>query len=92
MWQALAHGTAEDYVFATGELHSVQDVVEIAFATVGLDWKKHIRRDERFMRPADPQQLVGNPAKARAVLGWKATVTFAEMVRQMTEAELRAMK
>jgi GDPmannose 4,6-dehydratase len=92
MWLALQHGTAEDFVLATGELHSVQDVVEIAFETVGLDWQKYIRRDERFMRPADPQQLIGNPAKARDVLKWQPTVTFHEMVKAMTEAELRSMK
>ncbi|MBI3881259.1 MAG: GDP-mannose 4,6-dehydratase [Verrucomicrobia bacterium] len=89
MWRSLNHATAEDFVFATGELHSVQEVVELSFATVGLEWEKYVRRDERFMRPAEPQRLVGNPAKAARVLGWKPEVRFTEMVRRMTEAELK---
>lgn len=91
MWLALQHTTADDYVFATGELHSVQNVVEAAFAVVGLDWKKHVKQDPRFLRPAEPLHLVGNAAKARRVLGWKPQTTFAELITEMTRAELEAL-
>jgi GDPmannose 4,6-dehydratase len=87
MWLSLQHGQPGDYVFATGELHSVQEVVEAAFAAVGLDWRQHLRKDPRFLRPAEPQRLVGNPAKARSVLGWKPEVGFSELIHRMTEAE-----
>lgn len=92
MWLAVNHETADDFLFASGEMHTVQEVVEIAFETAGLEWQRYLRQDERFMRPADPQELVGNSAKARAVLGWRPSVTFRELVTRMTEAELAALK
>lgn len=88
MWLTLQHETPEDFVFATGILHSVQDIVEHAFQTVGIDWKKYARQDPRFMRRAEPHRLVGNPAKARKLLGWKPETTFEELIREMTLAEL----
>jgi GDPmannose 4,6-dehydratase len=88
MWLTLQHDTPDNFVFATGQLHSVQEVVDIAFKTVGLDWSKHVRRDQRFMRPAEPQRLVGNPAKAKSVLGWEAKISFHDLVVEMTESEL----
>ena len=88
MWLTIQHGTPEDFVFATGVLHSVQDIVEGAFQAVGLDWKSHIRQDARFMRLAEPHQLVGNPAKAREVLQWKPETTFEALIREMALAEL----
>ena len=88
MWLTLQHGTAEDFVFATGVLHSVQDIVEHAFAAVALDWKSHVRKDERFMRLAEPQRLVGNPAKALEVLRWNPESTFEDLIREMTLGEL----
>src|SRR5271165_5625034 len=71
MWLTLQHDTPEDFVFATGQLHTVQDVVEAAFSVVGLDWKEYVKQDARFMRPAEPLRLVGNPAKARELLKWE---------------------
>jgi len=91
MWLALQHATADDYVFATGQLHSVQDVVEAAFGVVGLDWRKHVKQDDRFLRPAEPLHLVGNAAKARRVLRWEPQTTFAELIKEMTRAELEAL-
>ena len=88
MWLALQHATPEDFVFATGVLHSVQDVVEHAFEAVGLDWKPYVRQGERFFRRAEPHRLVGNAAKARALLDWNPTSDFAALIREMTEAEL----
>lgn len=87
MWLSLQHETAEDYVFATGRLHSVQDVVETAFATMNLDWKQHLRQDNRLLRPAEPQRLLGNPAKARRLLNWEPSITFKQMIEDMTRAE-----
>jgi GDPmannose 4,6-dehydratase len=88
MWLALQHQTPEDFVFATGELHTVQDIVEHAFAAVDLDWKDHVRVDERFMRPAESTHLVGNPTKARTLLGWTPGKPFEELIKEMTLAEL----
>lgn len=92
MWMVLQHPTSEDFIFATGKLHSVQDVVEIAFATVGLNWKDYLKRDPRLMRPTESQCLVGDPSKARELLGWRCEYEFADMIREMTLAELDALK
>ncbi|MEO6567236.1 MAG: GDP-mannose 4,6-dehydratase [Opitutaceae bacterium] len=88
MWMTLNHERPEDFIFATGKLHRVQDVVELAFGAVNLDWKKFVRRDERMMRPTEPLSLVGNPAKAKKLLGWEAQLDFPELIRQMTRADL----
>lgn len=89
MWLALQQKQPEDFVFASGELHSVQEVVEIAFETAGLDWRKFVVRDPRFFRPAEPTRLVGNAEKARRVLGWNRTSTFRELITEMTRTELK---
>lgn len=86
MWLALQHPTPEDFVFATGELHSVQQVAEIAFATLGLNWSDFVRQDPALLRPVDATRLVGNPAKAERLLGWKRTVRFEQVIREMTLA------
>lgn len=91
MWLALQAQTAEDYVFATGRLHSVQDAVERAFSILQLDWSKYVGRDARFARPSEPHRLVGNPAKAERLLGWRPTVSFDGLIAEMTEAELEAL-
>lgn len=88
MWLALQHPTPEDYVFATGQLHSVRDVVECAFRELGLDWRQHVRHDPELLRSNDPRNLVGNPAKAMRLLGWKHTKAFAEVIAEMTRVEL----
>ncbi len=91
MWLVLQHKHAEDFVFATGKLHSVQDVVEAAFAVAGLDWRKHVKKDKRFMRPAEPLHLLGNAAKAARLLKWRPQIAFTELIREMTEAEIAAL-
>ncbi|MGV3772318.1 MAG: GDP-mannose 4,6-dehydratase [Verrucomicrobiales bacterium] len=91
MWQALQHPEPHDYVFATGQLHSVQDVVEIAFNTVGLDWKQYVKQDPRFMRPAEPQRLVGDASRAKKLLGWEPQTTFQQLIKEMTESELQEL-
>ena len=88
MWLALQHGTADDFVFATGQLHSVQDVVETAFAAAQLDWRRYVKQEPRLLRPAEPHRLVGNAAKARSVLGWEPKTSFADLITGMTQAEL----
>ena len=88
MWLALQRHTAEDYVFATGQLHSVQDVIEMAFATAGLEWQQHVKQDPRLIRPVEPQRLVGNPAKARRLLNWESHTSFQEMIQEMVQSEL----
>jgi GDPmannose 4,6-dehydratase len=88
MWLTLQHDTPQDFVFATGVLHSVQDIVEQAFHAAGLDWKSHIRQDERFIRRAEPHRLVGNPAKAGELLQWQPETTFETLIREMTLAEI----
>jgi GDPmannose 4,6-dehydratase len=91
MWLALQHDSAEDFVFATGRLHSVQEVVEIAFRTAGLDWCRHVRHDPKLFRPADPSHPVGNAAKARHLLNWQPDTTFEHLITEMVETELAAL-
>jgi GDPmannose 4,6-dehydratase len=91
MWLTLQHSAPDDFVFATGTLHTVQDVLEQAFAVVGLDWQPYVRRDERLLRSQEPFALVGNPAKAERVLGWRRETDFAGLIRHMVEAELAEM-
>ena len=92
MFLALQHETPGDYVFATGELNSVEDVVRIAFETVGLDWKQFVKQDPRFMRPAEPQRLIGDARKAEQQLGWKRTRTFKQLIAEMTLSDLENLR
>ncbi|MGE0813641.1 MAG: GDP-mannose 4,6-dehydratase [Vicinamibacterales bacterium] len=89
MWLMLQQDKPDDYVIATGESHSVQRLVELAFQHVGLDWREHVKFDPRFMRPAEVDHLIGNPAKARRVLGWTPDVSFEQLVGMMVEADVR---
>jgi GDPmannose 4,6-dehydratase len=89
MWQALQQPTPQDFVFSTGELHTVREVVEIAFAAVQLDWRRYVRQDPMFVRPDEPNRLVGNSAKARRLLGWQPTTAFNQLITEMTLAGLR---
>lgn len=91
MWLMLQHGTADDYVAATGEAHSVREFVETAFSVVGLEADKFVRHNPAFDRPADPAQLVGNPSKIERLLGWRASRDFGQLVSEMVEAELAAI-
>lgn len=82
----------DDYVVATGEAHSVQRLVEVAFAHAGLDWKKHVVTDPRFLRPAEVDHLIGNPAKAKAKLGWRPEVSFEQLVQMMVDADIARLE
>lgn len=91
MWLMLQHHTADDYVVATGEAHSVREFVETAFAVVDLPWQEYVKHDPAFDRPTEPARLVGCADKIRKKLGWKPAGTFRELVREMVEEELAAI-
>jgi GDPmannose 4,6-dehydratase len=88
MWLMLQQDTPSDYVVATGETHSVRELCQLAFAAAGLDWEEHVVVDERFLRPAEVDLLVGDATKARDTLGWGRNVEFARLVEMMVEADL----
>jgi GDPmannose 4,6-dehydratase len=87
MWRMLQQDEPDDYVVATGETHTVERLVELAFGHVGLAWQDHIRTDPRFTRPAEVDLLVGDPAKAKRVLGWEPGVDFEGLVAMMVDAD-----
>lgn len=91
MWRMLQQEEPEDYVVATGEAHSVEELVEEAFALVGLDWRKHVLTDESCLRPTEVDLLVGDASKARAKLGWTPKTKFKDLVRLMMEADLQVV-
>ena len=88
MWQMLQQDEPDDYVICTGKTHSVRTLCELAFDHVGLDYRDHVEIDERFMRPAEVDLLVGDPSKAAAAFGWQPTTSFEELVRLMVDADL----
>jgi len=88
MWRMLQHDQPDDFVVATGEMHSVREFARLAFATVGLDWEDHVVVDPRYFRPTEVDELCGDATKAREVLGWRPRTTFPELVRIMVEADL----
>lgn len=92
MWLMLQQDRPDDYVVATGETHTVQKLVETAFGAVDLDWREYVKQDARFMRPAEVDLLVGDPAKAKAELGWEPLVGFDELVRMMVDADLERLR
>jgi len=92
MWRMLQQARADDYVVATGESHTVRELVEIAFGTLGLDWRQHVREDPALLRPAEVERLVGDASKARRVLGWAPRITFRELVEMMVRADLERLQ
>ena len=92
MWLMLQQDTPEDYVIATNETHSVRELVDVAFDQVGLDPTDHVRIDPKFLRPAEVEHLIGNPAKAKQKLGWEPRTTFDELVRLMVDADLELLR
>ncbi len=88
MWLMLQQDGPDDFVVSTGETHTVREFVELAFGRVDLDWEKYVVMDERFMRPAEVDLLIGDPAKAHQVLGWKPKMPFPELVHTMVDADL----
>ena len=89
MYLMLQQPTAEDYVIATGRTHSVREFVSTAFSAAGLDWQKYVSTDDKFVRPAEVDLLVGDPSKARNKLNWTPKVTFEQLVEMMVQADLK---
>ena len=89
MWMMLQHDTPDDYVVATGRTVTVRDMIEVAFDHVGLDAGKYVRIDPQFFRPAEVDVLLGDPTKAKNALGWEATTTMEDMIREMVDADLK---
>jgi GDPmannose 4,6-dehydratase len=92
MWLMLQQDEADDFVVATGQTRSVRQLLEVAFGYLGLDYRDHVQVDERFLRPADVDQLVGDATKARQKLGWEPEVTFEELIRMMVDADLALLE
>ena len=91
MWMMLQQPQPDDYVIATGEAHSVRDFIERAFAHAGLDWERYVVQDQKFIRPAEVDHLLGDSSKARRVLGWKPNVDFGALVDMMVDADLKKL-
>lgn len=87
MWRMLQYETPDDYVIATGETHSVQEFLELAFGQLGLHWQDHVEIDPRYFRPSEVELLLGDPTKARAKLGWSPRTSFPELVQLMVESD-----
>jgi GDPmannose 4,6-dehydratase len=92
MWLALQHTAPDDYIVATGETHSVREFCSVAFAHVGLRYEDYVTQNLENVRPPETSILVGNPAKAKLILGWRPTVTFEELVRMMVDTDLRLLE
>ena len=92
MWLMLQQDKADDYVIATGETHTVERLVEVAFSHVGLNWKDYVKLDERFVRPAEVDLLVGDPTRAIKELGWKPEVSFEQMIKMMVDSDIEIIK
>ncbi len=88
MWEMLQRDTPEDYVIATGLSHSVRDLVEAAFAHVGLDWQNHVRTSSALLRPAEVEHLIGDASKARSDFGWQPSIDFSGLIQMMVDADL----
>lgn len=92
MWQMLQADEPDDFVLATGQDYTVRDFLTIAFEHAGLDWERHVRFDDRYLRPSEVDALIGDPAKAHDRLGWKATVYTPELARLMVDADIAALE
>ncbi len=92
MWLMLQRDEPHDYVIATGETHSVEQFLDVAFGRLDLDWKEFVVQDERFMRPAEVDLLVGDPGKAGRELGWEPAVSFTELVTMMVDADMHLIQ
>lgn len=91
MWLMLQQDQPDDYVIATGETHSIKEFLDLAFGYVNLDWQDYVEFDERYLRPAEVELLIGDPSKANQKLGWQPSVTFTELVGLMVESDLQRL-
>jgi GDPmannose 4,6-dehydratase len=92
MWLMLQQDEANDYVIATNETHTVKEFIELAFARADLDWKKYVVLDEKFMRPAEVDLLIGDASKAKKALGWTPKTSFKELVHMMVDTDIKFVK
>ncbi|MGH9426233.1 MAG: GDP-mannose 4,6-dehydratase, partial [Terriglobia bacterium] len=92
MWMMLQAKTPDDYVIATGETHTVKEMLELAFDRLQLDWKKHVKIDQMYYRPTEVDLLMGDASKAKKELGWQPKVRFQELIAMMVDADLAAEK
>ena len=92
MWAMLQQDEPDDYVICSGENHSVKEFCEKAFAVAGLDYRDYVKLSEKFLRPAEVDNLLGDSSKAKKKLGWKYDVSFNELVREMVESDLERLK
>ncbi|MGP8163007.1 MAG: GDP-mannose 4,6-dehydratase [Acidimicrobiales bacterium] len=92
MWLMLQQDQPDDFVIATGQTHSVRELCEVAFARVGLHWEDHVAVDERFLRPAEVDVLVGDATKAHTTLGWEPKIDFVQLVEMMVDADLATLR
>jgi GDPmannose 4,6-dehydratase len=88
MWRMLQHDEGDDFVLATNETHTVREFCEAAFGRVDLDWKEFVKHDDRYERPAEVDLLIGDPSKAKKVLGWEPKVKFKDLVGIMVDADM----
>ena len=91
MWMMLQKDKPDDYVIATNETHSIKEFLDLAFTYVNLDWQKYVEFDERYLRPAEVELLIGDSTKARQQLNWEPSVTFQELVHLMVDADMKAL-
>jgi GDPmannose 4,6-dehydratase len=91
MWRMLQQDQPQDYVIGSGETHSVRELVELAFAHVGLDYRQHVVSDPKYYRPAEVDLLLADPSKARRELGWTPKVGFTELVAMMVDADMERL-
>ena len=91
-WMMLQQDEPEDYVIGTGRTHSVREFCELAFSHLGLDWEDHVKIDKRFVRPAEVDELIADPSKARDLLGWVPKTGFEELVTIMVDADMKRLK
>lgn len=92
MWLILQQDKPDDYVIATGDVHSVGELVELAFSYADLDWREYVNVDEKLYRPAEPHKLIGDFTKAKKVLGWKPSISFEELIKMMVDTDMKAFK
>ena len=92
MWRMLQQDKADAYILATGESHSVEEFLDAAFSSVGLDWRKFVQRDDRYVRPSEVARLVGDASKASDLLGWQATTRLPELARRMVSSDIQRLR
>ena len=93
MWRMLQQPSADDYVVSTGETHSIRELLDVAFARIGIDdWDRYVEQDPRFFRPAEVDLLIGDATKARETLGWAPQVGFEQLVQMMVDSDLEQQK